>query len=278
VESGVKGRTIEANGLRHHVVVEGEGEAVLLLHGFPDSSALWRHQIPALARAGYRVIAPDLRGFGETDAPAGVEHYAIEHVLADLTGILDVLGVSKAHVCCHDWGALVGWMFATLHPDRTDRFAVLCVGHPNVFFQAGVEQKEKSWYVLLFQLVGLAEEVLRRDDWKLFRAFLRNHPETDAFIRDLSRPGRLTAGLDWYRANAKPEVLFGPPWPLPKVKSPTIAIWATGEHYLVEDQLARSREWVENTWRYELVEGATHFLQLDRPEEVTRLLLDHLRG
>lgn len=271
------GRKIEANGLRHHVVVEGEGPPVLLLHGFPDSSALWRHQIPEIARAGYRVIAPDLRGFGESDAPPRVEDYAIENTLADLNAILDALGEEKAHVFCHDWGALVGWMFATLHPERTLRFAPLCVGHPNVFFQAGVEQKEKSWYVLFFQLEGLAEEALRRDDWKLFRDLMRHHAEIDTFIRDLSRPGRLTAGLNWYRANAKPEVLFGPPWPLPKVKAPTMAIWSTGEDFLVEEQLSGSREWVESTWRYERVEARSHFLQLDSPEPVTKLLLEHLQ-
>ena len=274
----MKGRTIEANGLRHHVVDEGGGEPVLLLHGFPDSHLLWRHQIPALVAAGYRVVAPDLRGFGETDAPEGVEEYAIDKVIGDLTAILDRLGIGKAHVVCHDWGALVGWCFAALLPERVERFAALCVGHPGAFFAAGIEQREKSWYILFFQLRGLAEEALRRDDWKLFREWIRHHPETEQFIRDLSRPGRLTAGLNWYRANVPPERLFGEPLEIPKVRAPTMAVWATGEDYLVEEQLERSRDFVEGSWRYERVEARSHFLQLDEPETVTRLLLDHLRG
>jgi pimeloyl-ACP methyl ester carboxylesterase len=272
----VAAKVIKANGLRHHVIDEGNGEPVLLLHGFPDSSLIWRHQIPALTRAGYRVIVPDLRGFGQTEAPAEVEDYRMEKILADVAAILDHLGLNATHLICHDWGAIVGWTFAALQPQRVNRFAALCVGHPNAFFAADIEQFERFWYILLFQFRGFAEEVLERDDWALFRAWLRNHPDGDQFIADLSRPGRLTAALDWYRANLSPKTLFGRPSPLPNVKAPTLGVWSTGDDYLVEAPLLNSGAYVDGSWRYERIEASSHFVQVDQPEQVNRLLLDHL--
>src|SRR5437867_9179248 len=106
------GTRVEANGLSFHVVEEGKGDPVLLLHGFPDSSWMWRHQIPALVNAGYRVIAPDLRGFGQSDKPEDVEAYAMQTLVQDVVGILDQLGVEQTHVVGHDWGAALAWSFA----------------------------------------------------------------------------------------------------------------------------------------------------------------------
>jgi pimeloyl-ACP methyl ester carboxylesterase len=159
-------KQIRVGELNFYVVDEGSGPAALLLHGFPDSSDLWRNQIPALVGAGLRVVAPDLRGFGESDKPTEVEAYALPVILQDILGLLDTLGIARAHVVSHDWGAAVGWMFAALHPARVDRFVALSVGHLNAFWQAGLDQREKSWYMLLFQFRGLAEEILTRDNWK----------------------------------------------------------------------------------------------------------------
>lgn len=270
-------KNIEVNGLRHQLIDEGRGEAVVLLHGFPDSSAIWRRQIPELVSAGFRTIVPDLRGFGQTDAPARVEDYSLDKIISDVTGILDELGLETPHVVCHDWGAILGWTFAALHPHRVDRFAALCVGHPNAFFKGGIEQLKNFWYILLFQFRGLAEEVLQRDDWALFRQWLQDHPDSEQFIADLSRPGRLTAALNWYRANLSPETLFGRPASLPNVKSPTLAIWSTGDDYLVEGPLLNSHEYVDASWRYERVNAASHFVQVDEPDTVNRLLIEHLR-
>ncbi len=269
-------RIVRANGLKHHVLDEGKGDPVLLLHGFPDSSAIWRHQVPALINAGFRTIVPDLRGFGQTDAPAHEEDYRLDKVLGDIAAILDELGLNKTHLVCHDWGAIVGWTFAALNPQRVDRFAALCVGHPNAFFAAGIQQFERFWYILLFQFRGLAEQVLMRNDWALFREWLRDHPDGDQFIADLSRPGRLTAALDWYRANLSPETLFGQPGPLPNVRSPTLAIWSTGDDYLVESPLLHSDRFVDGSWRYERIEAISHFVQVDQPAKVNHLLIEHL--
>jgi pimeloyl-ACP methyl ester carboxylesterase len=270
------GRLLDVNGIRLHVHDQGSGPPVLLLHGFPDSSSLWRHQVPALVQAGYRVIAPDLRGFGASDKPASVDAYAIPTLLGDALGLLDSLGVARAHVVCHDWGAALGWGLAMFAPERVDRFVAFSVGHFGSFFDAGLEQREKSWYMLYFQYEGIAEEALRADDWKLFRDWTRNHSEAPHWIADLSRPGALTAALNWYRANVNPARPGLAGMEFPPVKAPTLGVWSSGDAYLTEPQMTASKKFVTGDWRYERIEGASHWLMLDQPERVTKLLVEWL--
>jgi pimeloyl-ACP methyl ester carboxylesterase len=272
--AGAAGRMIEVDSLRLHVVVEGEGPAVLLLHGFPDSSHLWRHQIPVLANAGLTVIAPDLRGFGESDMPEAVEAYRLEAVLGDVVGILDALAIERAHVVGHDWGAAVAWGMAALLPQRVDRLVALSVGHPAQFRAASIRQREMSWYMLLFQFAGVAEEALQRDDWRLFRELCRGDGDVDRYIADLSRPGALTAALNWYRANVPPETLFAAdPIALPPVACPTMGVWSSGDHYLTEELMTGSEAHVQGRWRYERIEGASHWIPVDAPGELNELLV-----
>ena len=158
--------------------------------------------------------------------------------------------------------------------------AALSVGHPRSFGAAGLEQREKSWYMLLFQFEEVAEEMLRRDDWKLMRDWTRHHPELARWIPSLERPGALRAALNWYRANAHPAASLadagGPPFP--SVRARTLGLWSSGDAYLTEAQMVGSAPWVDGGWRYERVEGASHWMQLDRPDHVNRLLLDFLRA
>ena len=269
-------RRIEGDGVELAVLDEGEGPAVLLIHGFPDSSHLWRNQVPALVGAGFRVVVPDLRGFGESDRPTAVDDYGVMHSVADMLAILEALGVERTHVMGHDYGAVVAWLLAITAPERVERLVAISVGHPNVFRERSIAQREKSWYMLLFQFEGLAEELLARDDWKLFREFSRGDGDLDRHLADLSRPGALTAALNWYRANSDPRRELSPRPPLPRVTAPTLGIWSTGDNYLLEELMLRSEEHVTGPWRYERIEGASHWLQLDAPERVNELLLDFL--
>lgn len=217
---------MEANGLRFHVHDEGDGEPVLLLHGFPDSGRLWRHQVPVLTAAGYRAVVPDLRGFGESDRPDGVDSYAMPLVVGDLVSILDALGIERATVVGHDWGAAVGWTLGAVLPTRVTRLVALTVGHASGFFADPIGQRERSWYMLFFQHAGVAEEALRRDNWRLLREFGRGEGDVDAYLSDLDRPGALTAGLNWYRANMPAEA-FGAPNPVPLPPS-RVQCWECG--------------------------------------------------
>ena len=268
-------RTIENNGVQLAVLDEGEGMPVLLLHGFPDSSHLWRHQAAALREAGFRVVAPDLRGFGESDKPQEVEAYAFRHLLADVVAVLDALEIERTHVVGHDWGAGLAWLLAGLQRQRVDRLVVMSVGHPNTELRT-LEQRQRFWYQLLFQFEGVAEELLPRDEWAVFRELARGHADIDRVVADLSRPGALTAALNWYRANSHPAQELGRRRRVPAVAAPTLGIWSSGDEYLLEEPMRRSSEHVKGEWRYERIEGASHWLQLDAPDRVNELLLDWL--
>ena len=266
---------VETGGLAFEVDDRGDGPAVVLLHGWPDSHRLWRDQLPALHAAGYRTIAPDLRGFGESAKPSAVEDYTLPTIVGDVLGIMDALGVASAPVVGHDWGAAVAWGLAAFAPDRVERLVALSVGHPAAFRGAGLEQREKSWYMLLFQFEGVAEEWLSADDFANFRAWA-NHPDEDDVIADLRRPGALTAGLNWYRANLPPQSLLEPPPALPPVTAPTMGVWSTSDIALTARQMLDSAAYVTGPWRYEEIEGAGHWMQRDAPTELNRLLVDFL--
>jgi len=264
---------VSVDGVGIHYEVTGFGRPVVLLHGFPDTGACWRHQVPALVDAGFQVIVPDLRGYGDSDKPTDVAAYALLLLAGDVLGVLDDLGVARAHVVGHDWGAALAWVLASLVPDRVDQLGVLSVGHPSGFLRT-LEQREKSWYMLLFQFEGVAEHWLSDDDWANFRAWAR-HPDTDVTKR-LEADGSLTPGLNYYRANLDPQAWVGPPITLPAVTAPTMGVWSTGDMALTESQMTDSAEFVAGPWRYERVEGAGHWLQLEAPDRVNALLVDFL--
>jgi len=266
---------IAANGLTFAVVDEGEGTPVVLLHGFPDSADLWRNQVPALVDAGFRVIAPDLRGFGESDKPEEVDAYLMPNLMMDVTGIMDALGVEQARVVGHDWGSVLAWMTTAFMPDRVERLVAMSVGHPSTFQDASMEQRQKSWYMLLFQFPGIAERWLTEDNWYNFRTWA-GHPDADQVISELETTGSLTPGLNWYRANVPPESWVGPPLQLPPVQAPTMGVWSTGDIALTEAQMTDSAENVAGPWRYERLEGPGHWMQLEAPDQVNALLTDFL--
>jgi pimeloyl-ACP methyl ester carboxylesterase len=269
-------RRVEANGIQYSLIDEGEGPPVLLLHGFPDTSSLWRHQIPALVAAGFRAVAPDLRGRGRTQAPPRVEDYALAGMVRDMGALLDTLGIDRAHVVGHDFGAGLAWLAGSLLRERVDRLVVLSVGHPATRERPTLEQLQKGWYQLLFQFEGVAEDLLQQDDWYLFRELLQNDGDVEDYIADLSRPGALTAALNWYRASFPPQRLLAPAPKLPPVQAPTLGLWSTGDQYLPEYRMLRSADYVTGPWRYERMEEASHWIPLDQPERLNGLLLEFL--
>ena len=268
------GRIIEANGISLYVEEHGGGVPVLLLHGWPDSARIWRHQVPVLAASGYRVITPDLRGFGRSELPAEVRSYGLRNVVGDVRALLDQLGVETAHVVGADWGSAVAWLTAILHPDRVRTLTV--IGGPHPSSPPTLRQYEMAWYTLLFQFYGVAEATIQYDDWAWLRTFTRGAGDLDQAIADLSRPGALTASLNWYRANLAPR-MPGPAPELPPVTAPTLAIWSDGDHYLDGERVKKSAAFVQGPWRYEEIPGASHWVPLDAPERLNELLLGWLR-
>jgi pimeloyl-ACP methyl ester carboxylesterase len=254
-----------------NVHTSGSGPVALLLHGFPDSGALWRNVTPRLVDAGYRVIAPDLRGFGATEAPVGKQHYAINRIVADLVTLLDDLaGPQPVHVIGHDWGAIAAWCLALAHPERVRSNVVISVGHPREYAVAGLEQKRKGLYTILWQLPGITESRLSRNDFASLRRWLHGHPDLEGCVQAMSQPGRLTAGLNWYRANLV-SVLFGS-WPTCHV--PTLGIWSSGDRFLSEGQMKLSGRRMAAPWKYVRIDAAGHWLPLEQPERIAVLALD----
>jgi pimeloyl-ACP methyl ester carboxylesterase len=284
--TSVTERRVAANGLTFNLAEAGSGPPVLLLHGFPDNWRLWRHQLAALAEAGHRVIAPDLRGFGETDKPGEVADYKMRTLVGDAVALLDALGVDRAAVVGHDWGAGLAWMTATFAPERVSRLVAISVGHPVSFATAGMAQKQRSWYMLWFQFPGVAERVLPAGGWAVFRRWAWDgigagaDPDCDRQVADLSRPGALTAGLNWYRANVNPATFVaGDPTArssLPPVPCPTMGIWSSDDFALTEPQMTASERFVTGPWRYQRLDGVDHWVPVHAPERLNRLLVEFL--
>jgi pimeloyl-ACP methyl ester carboxylesterase len=266
---------IDVAGTGIEVDAGGDGPPVLLVHGWPDTHSLWDPQVAALRSAGYRTIAPDLRGFGGSDKPEDVSQYAIPFLAADLLGVLDHFGVERAHVVGHDWGAALAWAIASFAPERVESLSALSVGHPGAFVAAGYPQREKSWYMLLFQFRDVAEEWLSRDDFRNFREWSR-HPRPDEVAHRLADRAALTASLAPYRANLPPESLVAPTPDFPPVTAPTMGVWSSLDFALTEAQMRDSQRFVDGSFRYERLDGVDHWMTLEAPERVNELLLDFL--
>jgi pimeloyl-ACP methyl ester carboxylesterase len=266
---------VETSGVGIEYEVTGEGRPVVLLHGFPDSGRLWRNQVPALVEAGFQVIVPDLRGYGGSDKPSEVGDYAMHLLAGDVLAVLDAVGAERAHMVGHDWGAGVAWGLALAAGDRVDHLVAMSVGHPGTFFDGGFEQHQKSWYMLLFQFPEVAEQWLSSNDWANLRAWA-GHPDADGVITELEENGSLTPGLNYYRANVPPERFLQSRLDVPPVQAPTMGVWSSGDLALTEAQMVNSAKSLAGPWRYERLDGAGHWMQLEVPDELNRLLVDFL--
>jgi pimeloyl-ACP methyl ester carboxylesterase len=274
-------------GVTLHVARTGpeDGPLVVLLHGFPEFWYGWRNQLGPLAQAGYRVLAPDQRGYNLSEKPRGLSHYTLDALADDVAGLIEAAGRTRAAVVGHDWGGVVAWWLALRHPERVERLAVLNAPHPGVLVEgkwAEPKQLVRSWYVVAFQLPWLPEAGLGAFGGKGLAEALRGTSRPGTFPDEVlaryraswSQPGALTAMLNWYRAalRAKPRGL-----PAPRVRVPTLILWGTDDkalrRELANDALSRCDQ-----GRLEFLQGATHWLQHEEPGRVNWLLTEFLRG
>lgn len=275
-------RDVDLPGLRMHCVMAGpeDGQPVILLHGFPEFWYSWRFQIVALARAGYRVIAPDQRGYN-LSGKAGP--YDLATLTGDVAHLQDALGVSASHVMGHDWGGAVAWAFAVVFPRRVDRLVIMNAPHINAYMDAlkrHPKQILKSWYVYVFQLPHLPEWSIRRDDYAaLDRMFSqvasgRMTPKDVQRYKDAcAQPGALAAMLGWYRALMRSVVTNR--IPVMHVAAPTCVIWGERDVALEKGCNETLRRYVRDL-RLHYLPDASHWVQMDEPDEVNRLMLDFL--
>ncbi len=217
-ELGAHFRTIDSNGVKLRVAEMGKGPLVILVHGFPESWYSWRHQIPALAAAGYHVVAPDMRGYGKSDKPGPVEDYDIKHLTGDLVAIVDAMGEKTATLVGHDWGAVVSWNAMLLHPDRFNGYAAMSVPYrgrnPNVRPMDATRARygENFWYTVYFQEPGVAEKEFDAQPYEfLSRIYLLYEGQTPVEAPEITDPRRSAGGgIGWIPRMGKMKQL--PPW------------------------------------------------------------------
>jgi pimeloyl-ACP methyl ester carboxylesterase len=280
-------RYADLAGVRLHYVEAGEGPLVVLLHGFPEFWFSWRFQIPALAAAGFRVVAPDMRGYNLSDKPKGVEGYALERLARDVERLIGALGEERAVIVGHDWGGIVAWAVAMLHPERVDRLVILNVPHPERLARGPRTPRQllKSSYAFFFQIPWLPETVLRARDFAVVRSVFRNDPvrpdtfgedDIDRYVEALSQPGALTATINYYRALARRAPALARTLRR-RIEAPVLVIWGQRDLFLVPE-LARPDPAFVPDARVERLPDASHWVQQDRPERVNALLLDFLEA
>lgn len=247
---------------------DAERPVALLLHGFPDEAHMWDGVISRLHEAGYRCIAPDTVGCGESDMAARVRDYRIAEVDADFMALLDHLVVDRVMVIGHDWGAALAWYLAIHHPERITQLVAVSVGHPTAFARAGLKQKLRSWYMVYFMMAGLVERMFLGSGWLSARSLMTSHPGLDAVFARVRQPGRLTAALRLYRANLMTLLLKN----FPPAQCPVLGVWSDQDAYLTERPMLESEPRVKAPFRYRKFTGG-HWIPLDQPERLASEIL-----
>jgi pimeloyl-ACP methyl ester carboxylesterase len=285
-DASFRSAVASVNGIDLHYVEAGPGDGIplVLLHGFPEFWFGWRHQIPALAEAGFRVLALDQRGYNLSAKPSGVAAYDLDVLAADVVAFAEQMGLDRLAVVGHDWGASVAWWLATTQPRRLLRMAILNAPHPALWKRAmrhNPAQRRKSWYVYVMALPWLPELAMRANRFKaLARSLLdSSRPGTfreddlESYRRAWAQPGALTATLNWYRALLRKRF----PETLPRIDVDTLMIWGVedkfGDRSVAEESMALC-----SAGRAVFVDGATHWVHHEEPERVNQLLIEFLRG
>ncbi len=273
------------NGVRLHVVEAGDGTPVILLHGFPDFWYSWRHQIPPLAAAGFRVLAPDMRGYNTSEKPPGVASYHIDALVGDMAGLIESSGSDRAHVVGHDWGGIVAWYLAMQRPELVSRLAVLNAPHPAAFERDlfATDQWKRSWYMAFFQIPRLPELGLSAGNFTAIQRALENETSSaeasspqvvERYKQAAAQPGALTGGINYYRAAARPSARAAMR-DFRNVETPTLLVWGERDRFLGISLTEGLASWVPDI-RVERIPAAGHWVHMDEPALVSELLVEFL--
>jgi pimeloyl-ACP methyl ester carboxylesterase len=263
-----------------HYVEAGDGPMVVLLHGFPEFWYGWRRQIAPLVEAGFRVVAPDLRGYNLSSRLEGFTEYTADKPADDVRGLIHALGAESAMVVGHDWGGSVAWTLAMNHPEIVDRLAILNAAHPRKLNEGLRHPRQllRSWYFFCFQFPKWPEHHARARNWRFFKRFLRDarpahtEEELDRYVEAWSQPGAAKAMIDYYRA----AVRLGSKEKVLPISAPTLVIWGQGDRYLGRKLAEPHHEDVPNLDRVERLPDASHWVHHDEAERVNELLVDFL--
>ncbi|MFF4397082.1 alpha/beta fold hydrolase [Streptomyces sp. NPDC001480] len=254
-----------------------EGRPVLLLHGFPQTALVWQRQIAALAAHGYRVVAPDQRGYSPGVRPERPKDYRIGDLVDDVVAITEELGWTAFDLVGHDWGGAVAWWTADAHPGRLRTLTVVSTPHPRALattLRTDLDQRERSHYMIDWRETPATEERMLADGAEELRAFYSGKvPQTsaEAYVWHLSQPGALTAALNWYRAG-RPDGAIG------VIEVPTLYVWSTDDSAFGPAAAQETGQWVSGPYRFETLQGVGHWVPEEAPETLSHLLLAHLQA
>jgi len=285
-EPAVEHRYAGLGEVRLHYVESGSGPLVVLLHGFPEFWYSWRFQIPALVEAGFRVVAPDMRGYNLSDKPEKVRDYRVEVLARDVERLILALGERSAAVVGHDWGGAVAWTAAMHYPQAVEKLAILNCPHPDRFLRGlwTPRQLRKSWYMFALQTPGPPGKLVQRAVFNWAKAnFLKDPVRPGTFAEEdieryeeaMAHPGALTSSTNYYRALFRRTPAQARK-PLGRVEAPVLVIWGERDRYLGSELAEPDREWAPNV-RVERLPDASHWVQQDAPERINALLLRFLR-
>jgi len=254
-----------------------DGEIIVLLHGFPETRASWSDVIPHLTEAGYRVLAPDQRGYSPGARPRGRRAYRLDYLADDIIALADAAGAEKVHVVGHDWGAGVAWAVAADHPDRVHSVTSMATPHPRAMVRAIAtsSQSLKSWYMVLFQLPFLPELSFGPAQASMRRSLRKSgllDDRIDDYFAVLTQPGAATGALNWYRA-----LPFGPQPMTGTILVPALYIYGTSDFALGRTAADLTARYVAGPYRYEVLDGVSHWIPEEVPETVAELVIDHAR-
>ncbi|MBW4473623.1 MAG: alpha/beta hydrolase [Stenomitos rutilans HA7619-LM2] len=278
---------VETNRIRLHCVTQGDGELVLLLHGFPEFWYSWRFQIPALARH-FKVVVPDLRGYNESDKPSS--GYDLDTLSADIRGLIESLGYARAHIVGHDWGGTIAWHLAQKFPQYLNRLAILNAAPPQRFVQemvSNLDQLRRSWYVLAFQVPGIPEWLIQQNlkefvsnlfQGQAIRKGAFSREETKLYQSALEKPGALSAALNYYRQMLSPWSWLKDFGRTPNlVMAPTLVLWGEEDPLLSQNMIKELDQLVHAPFKLTMVPHCGHWIQQEAPQTVNRELLAFLR-
>jgi len=274
------------NGVRLHYVTQGAGKLVILLHGFPEFWYSWRYQIPALAEH-FKVVAPDLRGYNDSEKPAGVANYRIDLLTADVMGLIRAFGEEKAIIVGHDWGGGVAWTFAADYPQATERLIVLNCPHPGAFQQqlrSNFRQLRRSWYMFFFQIPWLPEWGIRLNRRRFVEQAFRGmairkeaFPDEDLqrYVEALEKPGALTAAINYYRAAFRETVRHGERQ-FAKITCLTLLIWGEEDIALGKELTYNMEPYFTDRFAIKYIPRCSHWVQQEQPELVNQYMWEFL--
>lgn len=281
---------VQNGKIKLHYVAAGpvEGEPVLLLHGFPQSSYLWRRHLPALAGQGYRVVAPDLRGYNLSDRPQAPEAYSMRNLVGDLNTVYAHFGWTSANLVAHDWGGAISWLFATFYGHKIRRFVVVDIPHPTAFREAlqRPRQMQRSWYIWLFQAAGVAERVIGQNLEEFVNYIMFDQPRPGTFSEDdrreylqmLAQPGQLEAAFNYYRVNTAPANVYSETaTEFAPLRMPVLLFYGGNDFAFVPEAWDATAQFCQGYFKKVELPGFSHWILEEAPQETLTLISEHLR-